>query len=94
MTKNMQQREFFFDELTARDVAERLRVRAEIDAYLNAVALTTARLNGARPDERVILNRDGSGVIVTLQNGMVTDITPGVADGSGDAPEMAGKRQK
>lgn len=59
----MEKKEFLFDELTARDVAERLRVRAEIDAYLNAVALTVARVNGCAPTDRVMLNAAGTGVV-------------------------------
>ncbi len=51
--------------MTARDVAERLRVRAEIDAYLNAIVLTVARMNGAKPDDGVSLNRMGTGIILT-----------------------------
>lgn len=65
----MPQTEFLFDELTARDVAERLRVRAEIDAFLNAVLLTTARMNGATGADRVILNNAGNGVLIIANGG-------------------------
>lgn len=58
-------KEIFFDELTARDMAERLRMRAEIDAYLNAVCLTVARMNGCAPTDRVMLNAAGTGIIVS-----------------------------
>ena len=58
------QKEILFDELTARDMAERLRMRAEIDAYLNTVCLTVARMNGCAPTDRVMLNASGTGIIV------------------------------
>lgn len=79
-------REFFFDDLTARDVAERLRVRAEVEAYLNAVALTVARMNGAGNNERVMLNGSGTGIIVVSSADNVDDAIP-------EAAAMDGKRK-
>lgn len=83
-----QQFEFFFDELTAGEVADRLRLQAEINTFLNAVALTTARMNGARGDDRVMLNKEGTGVVI-VRNTAVTE--------NGEAPEVlpeAGKAPK
>lgn len=61
----MQQQEILFDDLTARDVAERLRMFNEIQAYLNAVVLTVGRVNGAGPQDTVQLNKAGTGVVIT-----------------------------
>lgn len=71
-------KEILFDELTARDVAERLRVRAEIDAYLNAIVLTVARMNGCAPTDRIGMNEAGTGIIIS-----------GAAAENGEAPGEA-----
>lgn len=59
-----QQIEVFFDALTAAEVVDRLRLQAEINSILNAIALTTARMNGARGDDRVMLNNEGTGIVI------------------------------
>jgi len=63
----MKQKEFSFDSMTAKDVAERLRLLNELNNYINAVVLTTARMYGCGLDDRVHLNRDGTGIVVTSQ---------------------------
>lgn len=95
------QREILFDELTAKDVAERLRLIDACNNYLNAVALTVARLNGAGVNDRVMLNREGTGIVVAPPDppkGGERDVAPGVADGELNEPDFAeassGKRQK
>lgn len=84
------QREILFDELTAKDVAERLRLIDACNNYLNAVALTVARLNGVRADSRIGLNQAGTGILIHDQ---ATE--PWEGDGTPEAAaDSSGKRQK
>lgn len=87
-------KEILFDDMTARDVAERLRLQAEIQSYINAVALTVARMNGAGAADTVSLNRAGTGIVIAS-----TEISGGGDDGEpvtlpAEAAAMARKREK
>ncbi len=64
------EKEIFFDEMTAREVAERLalierldRERREQVAIVNAITLTLARWSGCAPTDVVRLNAGGTGVL-------------------------------
>ena len=65
------QKEIIFDALTAQEVAQRLErlkvLQNEIDVHttaLNAVVLTTGRMSGCAPTDRLGLNEGGTGVVV------------------------------
>lgn len=60
------QKIILFDPLTADDVKSRIDTINRENNYLNAIILTTARMNGAPPTAGVGLNADGTGVVINF----------------------------
>jgi len=60
------QKIILFDPLTADDVKSRIETISRENNYLNAIILTTARMNGAPPTAGVGLNADGTGVVINF----------------------------
>ena len=65
------EKEIFFDEMTAREVTERLalierldRERREQIGIVNAITLTLARWSGCAPTDVVRLNAGATGVLI------------------------------
>lgn len=57
-------KEILFDELTAAEVAERLRAIHLNQVAVDTACLTVARMNGCGPADRVQLNQSGTGIVI------------------------------
>lgn len=87
------QKTILFDPLTAADVKSRIETINRENNYLNAIILTTARMNGAPPNAGVGLNAEGTGVVISVPEettGFVQEAEPRASDDGAETVDRTG----